>query len=656
MPSLRFRQIHLDFHTSEAISPIAEDFEPEAFAKTLADAHVNSVTCFSRCHHGLIYHDTQFQARHPGLSRNLLAEQIEACHQRDINVPVYITVGWDEFQAARHPEWLERGVDGVAGGAGPLQPRWKKLCLNSPYVDYVSAQTREVLEGFDADGLFFDIILQGPCVCGFCLGGMAEAGLDPESEADHRAYAARVVSRFRRRMSDEVRALRAGCPIFYNAGHVGPHTRPDLGAYSHLELESLPSGGWGYDHFPLTVRYARTLGLETMGMTGKFHKSWADFGGFKSPAALEYECFMALAEGARCSVGDQLHPRGALDPATYELIGPVYKSVAEKEPWCEGAEPVTEIAVFTPEAIGKEDDRVDSAVNGALRMLLESHHQFDVVDADSDWSGYQVLILPDKITLDEALAAQVDAFVRDGNALLLSHLSGADRATEREFVLESMPGHLEGPARHSPDYIVARETLAAGIPATQHVMYERGLEVTPVEGAEVLADVWWPYFDRTWDHFCSHAQTPADKPGEFPAVVQHGRVIYCAHPLFGMYLRHGAPAYKRLILNALGRLLPEPLVVSNAPSTAHITLLRQPAHDRTVLHLLHYIPERRCKAIDTIEDVIPLHNIEVGARIAAPREAYLAPGRQSLSFEERDNRICVTIPEFHGHAMVIFES
>ena len=67
------------------------------------------------------------------------------------------------------------------------------------------------------------------------------------------------------------------CTIFYNAGHVGPCTRASRDAYTHFELESLPSGEWGYLHFPVTARYARTLGLDCMGMTGKFHTEWGDF-------------------------------------------------------------------------------------------------------------------------------------------------------------------------------------------------------------------------------------------------------------------------------------------------------------------------------------------------------------------------------------------
>jgi hypothetical protein len=47
-----FRQVHLDFHTSEQIPGVGSRFDGERFAETLKRAHVNSITCFSRCHHG----------------------------------------------------------------------------------------------------------------------------------------------------------------------------------------------------------------------------------------------------------------------------------------------------------------------------------------------------------------------------------------------------------------------------------------------------------------------------------------------------------------------------------------------------------------------------------------------------------------------------
>jgi hypothetical protein len=533
---------------------------------------------------------------------------------------------------------------------------WHRLCFNSPYIDFVWEQTAEVLANFPVDGLFFDIITQEACSCRYCIQKMVEAKLDPADEVARARFASETIEAYKRRSTNAIRDINADCTIFYNSGHVGPQVRPVADTYSHFELESLPSGGWGYMHFPLTVRYARTLGKELLGMTGKFHKSWGDFNSLKTPAALEYECFMMLAEGAKCSVGDQLHPRGVLDPATYDLIGQVYRQVEAKEPWCAGAEAVVEVGIFTPEAIAANEGRVDPAATGALRMLRERHYQADVIDGQTDWSHYSVVLLPDKIPFDETLTQNVSHYLAQGGSLLLSHESGLD-PTGAHFALEELGVQFAGHGEYAPDFIAPHSELAEGIPATQHVLYETGLNVRPHERSEVLADLWHPYFNRAWDHFCSHSHTPLDRPSDWPGVVQRGRVIYFAHPVFGMYTRHGSPVYRALVLNALRRLLPDPLVTTNAPTTAHVTLLRQPEQHRTVAHVLHYIPQRRHPGFDTLEDVIPLRDVELSVRLEAqPTSVYLAPTRQKLDFALEGQRARVIVPEVLGHAMVVFET
>ena len=47
-------------------------------------------------------------------------------------------------------------------------------------------------------------------------------------------------------MSAHVRSFSKDATIFYNQGHVGPAARESRDAFSHYELESLPSGGWGW--------------------------------------------------------------------------------------------------------------------------------------------------------------------------------------------------------------------------------------------------------------------------------------------------------------------------------------------------------------------------------------------------------------------------
>ena len=49
---MRFRQVHLDFHTSEQLEHIGEKFDKKQFQQALKTGHVDSVTVFSKCQHG----------------------------------------------------------------------------------------------------------------------------------------------------------------------------------------------------------------------------------------------------------------------------------------------------------------------------------------------------------------------------------------------------------------------------------------------------------------------------------------------------------------------------------------------------------------------------------------------------------------------------
>jgi len=658
---LRYRQIHLDFHTGEHVPDVGRDFDPDEFAGTLERAHVNSITCFARGHHGYVYYPSKrFPERiHPNLKRSdLLGGQIQACHKRGIRAPVYITVQWDEYTANEHPEWLMLEADGRVKGTPPFEAGFYRfLCLNSPYLDFLKEQTREVLEMYPVDGIFFDIVQAQDDSSQWTRSGMEREGLDPADREARIRYGLKVLHDFKRDMTAFVRQCNRDCTIFYNAGHVGPKHRPVLDAYTHLELESLPSGGWGYLHFPLTARYARTLGVDVLGMTGKFHTSWGDFHSFKNRAALEFECFTMLALNARCSVGDQLHPFGKLCPVTYDLIGSVYESVEAKEPWCRGAQAVPDVGLLTPEefAPGGSAWNMPPAAFGAVRMLQELRCQFDVMDSQADFARYRLLVLPDEIPVSETLAAKLTAFVDGGGALIASHRSGLD-PEGKAFNLACLGVERVGDAPFSPDFIVPRETFAGGLPRTEMVMYGKGLEVRPLRGSEVVADVKAPFFNRDYRHWCSHQHTPSSGRTAYPGAVGNGQTVYFAHPVFAQYQANAPRWCKQLVKNALDRLLPDPVLRVDGPSTLLATLNEQEAENRRIVHLLHYIPERRGTAFDVCEDVIPLRDVTVSVQAPRPvKRVVCVPQGRELERRVAEGRVAFTVPEVNGHCMIAVE-
>ena len=196
MHHLRFRQIHLDFHTSPMIEGIGEEFDKQQWQDTLKAGHVNSVTTFAVCHHGWSYNETKVGKMHPHLKFDLLRAQFDAAKEIDINVPIYITAGVSSRVAEEHPEWRSLDADGKQMGwtTSPLDPGFKTMCFNTPYLDHLCELIKETAELFpDNDGIFTDIIFQGPCCCTYCIDSMLEKGFDPESSEDRSTHAAEVL-------------------------------------------------------------------------------------------------------------------------------------------------------------------------------------------------------------------------------------------------------------------------------------------------------------------------------------------------------------------------------------------------------------------------------------------------------------------------------
>jgi hypothetical protein len=652
---LPFRQIHLDFHTHAAIDGVGADFNPQEFADTLAKASVNSINIFARCHHGYLYYQSKRfpQFQHPHLKGDLLREQIAACHERGIQVPIYVSVQWDALQAELHPEWLVRAPDGKVNIPAFAPGFYNNLCLNSPYEAYLRNLVEEIIETLPVDGFWFDILLPYDCACRHCRDRMLALGLDPAVEGVRKQFADDTLWRFKRELSAFVRARRPKTLLFYNSGHIGPNLRRELDAFTHLELESLPSGQWGYDHFPSTIRYARTLGKETLGMTGKFHTAWGDFHSFKNPEALAFECFSMLAHGAKCCVGDQLHPRGRLCPHTYALIGSVFREVEKREPWCVAAAPVVDIGVLTPEEFVSEAKftALPRITKGAMHLLQELHHQFDVIDSQADFGRYRLLILPDEIPVDAALAKKIEAFLAAGGALIASHRAGLN--PEGTAFALPLGVRFTGGAPFTPMFVKPQEALGAGLPLTEHVMYETGTAVEAERGSEVLADNITPYFNRTWVHFCSHQHAPSSGQACGPAIVQAGKVIYFAQPIFTQYQKNAPRWCRALVKAALARLLPEPTLRVKAPPTVIATVTRQSGDKRHLVHLLHYLPVRTSAEMDIVDEVIPVHGIELSLRADQPvTSVRCVPEGTVLPFTQAGGRVTFTLPTLTGYQII----
>jgi hypothetical protein len=172
-----------------------------------------------------------------------------------------------------------------------------------------------------------------------------------------------------------------------------------------------------------------------------------------------------------------------------------------------------------------------------------------------------------------------------------------------------------------------------------------------------------PYFNRRWDHFCSHQHTPDAEVAEFPAVTATDSIVYFAHNIFTAYRQLGQPLYRDLVQDAIRLLLGDLSLQSNLPTAARVSLMRQESENRYVLHLLYAVPVKRgadasvyatgVQAVEVIEDLVPLHDIE--CRVRVPQEikgVRLAPSGENIEYSMQDGVVTFTVPKLLCHQMI----
>ena len=646
------RAVHLDFHTMPGVYDVGRDFDAEEFAGTLEGAHVDFVTVFARCNLGFAYYPTKVGTVHPGLVvPDLLGPMIEACHRRDIRVSAYINAGLDHEHAVRHREWCKVNGEGQVYRMQQMGHFFRPMCLNTGYRVHLLAMVEEVLRSYPVDGLFLDCFDFSACYGAECLDGMKQIGMDELDDSQVKQYCARVTDGF----VDEAEALVTGLSpdirLYFNG--IRYRRQP-----SHIELEVLPTGGWGYDYLPFIIRYARTLGKPLFTQTGRFHKSWGDLGGIRTEESLLFDCYYSIANGGTCCIGDHMHPRGKLEPEVYRLIERTYAAVQKLDPWTEGAQAVSEIVVVDPALAGVPgESRIGQghSLQGAARMLSELKYQFDLTDGDIDLTGYRLVVLPDRVTVDEKLAESLSGHLDRGGAIVSSAYAGLT-PDKSVFALDAYAFSYGGPEPFDPTFFEALPPVADGIPRMPVTVYEPGIAMSATDDVRVLARLIKPYFNYgEWDRYHEHLYVPPEEDTGRPAVARCGNIVHFSFPVFSNYINHAAIPYRTLVGNCLGQLLPEPLVtVEGLPSFARATLTATAT--RKMVHLISYVPELRGNA-QVVEDEVHLPNVSVSLRLdgAEVKEVCLAPSQERLPFRVDGRYASVTVPEISGYQMVVFE-
>ncbi|HLH73132.1 MAG TPA: beta-galactosidase trimerization domain-containing protein, partial [Chloroflexota bacterium] len=283
------------------------------------------------------------------------------------------------------------------------------------------------------------------------------------------------------------------------------------------------------------------------------------------------------------------------DRKNFGIVGEMLRFHRDHEEYYAGLRSAAKVAVIsslrTEERYGRAEGiaKVQNALRGAYRALLEGHVPFDILPDEhlgaAAESGrlqrYEALVLPNIATLDDSQLATLDHYVENGGGLVATYDTSAfdpDGQARSEFGLQSLGAHRiaarrEGPhAMRSAYFRVTRREDLPNSDDTDFVALDRAyLYVEPRQGAVpslslIPPERYGPPEKCYWD-------VETDHPGLLWNSYGRGRTAYFPWPVDALFYTLSLPEYRTLLVNAVTQVSAGGRqVVTNAPPQVEVVV------------------------------------------------------------------------------------
>ncbi|MEO8132167.1 MAG: alpha-amylase family protein, partial [Bryobacteraceae bacterium] len=272
---------------------------------------------------------------------------------------------------------------------------------------------------------------------------------------------------------------------------------------------------------------------------------------------------------------------------------------------------------------------------GFFRLLTEQHIPFAVLD-NSSWipdgaKRFDLVIAP------EGTAKGIERYVQAGGRLLVA-------GTRPPPMFEGKSVHLWTDTRSS--YLRVRDhALFPSLKNTDVLFLDGGFLEFPPESKPLLTLIPPAMFGPPEKVGLDRKLT--DKPG----VLLRDNVAYLPWDLGSLYYRHGSDAHAGLAADLIDHFLPQGRQLrTNAHPLVEITLMRQPAKHRTMVHLVNLSGHSQTSYFRPIEmrDI----NIDLAGTFTKARSVTL---ERELPITKLAGRTKITLPTLNEYDVVVLE-
>jgi hypothetical protein len=659
---------------------------------------------YAKGHSGFTTWQSSLHTHHKKLGKDMPKFFRELTRAANTKLVLYYSGLLDGLAGTRHPDWIMIKRDGkpstalfadfnisIAYAICPQSAYWEK---------WASIQLRELIEGYNPDGIWVDGDWPGPCYCKRCLerfrkdtgwsGTLAKMILRKDFDAQYAITWKHITHEWRTRFSKFVKTLKPDC--LYSAGNVSPR-REFAAPFDWRSGDFFSPGHHPIQDMARMMRWYGTLAVPYDAYicdTSFTHARKQVRSRSKPLQRMLQEAATVAANGGM--VGYWTYPlgNGAWVPSRMKKAITVRKFLEErKELFLH-----TQSAQWT--AILATDPSMltfgNAGIVGAHKALAALHRSPDIMDEtgfDADLS-YDLAVVPEQAVIDKKTVKKIETFVQRGGKLLTTGKSIQSPELQKLLGISGVKlsavndGHVILKNYDEPtgidlpwDKVLISNCSRplGGRPARLSGFCEGGTGINaPGYNKSEDATELYPLY-LSWDQFntkCQvsnnypmHGQMDEEHPKKagFPAAIGRrlgkGCLAHICTGIFGHYATLGDPQILRWLKEILAFLQPKPMFETDAPSWVDVSLRRK--DNSLLIHFVNQNPGRDlCKLntndlwVDEIPEVGPFN---VRLRCAKkPKRIIYEPSGKPVKASWQNSILQIALERLHIHSCLVINN
>jgi len=634
-----FFGIHFDFHAGPDCNEIGRNTTPAMVERIIEAAHPDYLQIDCKGHPGLSSYPTKAGNPAPGFVGDPLRVWREATARHGVALYMHYSGVWDSEAIRQHPEWAAVNADGTTNR--------NATSFFGPYADrLLIPQLRELAREYGVDGAWVD---------GECWASVPD-------------YSGSALKAFRAATGIQEIPRRPGEPhwhefLQFNREAFRNHLRHYLAEVKKTDPAMQLCSNWAFtDHMPEAVgapvdwisgdfspedsvnsarfsgRYLAHQGKPWDLMAWSFTTTGERRNGSrqKSAVQLEREAAVVLAQGGGFQPYYNQRRDGSVPEEHLPVIAEVAKFCRARQPYCQGATPVPQIALLYSTASHYREinglfNRDLSRISGTLQALVESQQVVDVVSEhhlEGRMADYPLIVVAECDYLEPAFKQELVRYVENGGNLLLIGPQAASL-----FVAE-LGVSLEA-ARSEPRYLAWGDAL---IPTWDETR-------TPQLEARAQA------FGQL---HAANDRNSASQPAASVAALGKGRIAATYFSVSRGYLGTRSPQARAFLNELTHRLFPAPMVEVKGSSDVDVSVNRLPG--KLAVNLVNTAGPHWDTKKPLSDSIVPVGPLEIAIRTSAqPAKITLQPAGQRLAFEYREGVARFTVPRLEIHSVIVVE-